>query len=187
VTAAKGAAPKASATGGAASKVAATKTAAARSAASKADGKSADGKPAARTRSRAAGGRKKAPPESRRLAELVSRAANEHRLLSPILLNLTGIPQVTDFFYIATAESARQIRRVGEDMVLWLKGQGVLPLSVDGLSSPDTRWAVLDFGDVMVHLFQKETRELYDLEGLWADAPREDPATLLKPAGRRSA
>jgi ribosome-associated protein len=108
----------------------------------------------------------------------VAGAALEHKVSSPVLLNLTGISQLTDFFYIASLDNARQIRSVAEKIVLRAKEAGHRPLGVEGISGADTHWALIDLGDVMVHLFLEEARGLYDLEGLWADAPRVDIATL---------
>jgi ribosome-associated protein len=121
---------------------------------------------------------RKSPPESKDLAALVVKAALEHKVISPVLLNLTGISNVTDFFYIASLDNSRQVKSVAEKIVLRVKEAGGRPLGLEGLSAPDTRWALIDLGDVIVHLFQPEARELYDLEGLWADAPRVDVATL---------
>jgi ribosome-associated protein len=138
---------------------------------------------------KSAGGKavkKKVPPESRELAALVCQAAGEHKIGSPVLINLTGVSQVTDWFYIATCESSRQVRSVAEKIILKLKENGVVPLSQEGVSSGDTRWALIDFGDVMVHFFHPDARAQFDLEGLWADAPREDPGTLARPRSRGS-
>ncbi|MDR1036464.1 MAG: ribosome silencing factor [Deltaproteobacteria bacterium] len=116
---------------------------------------------------------------------MVCRAAGTHDLESPVLLNLTGMCQVTDFFYVASAESSKKVKSVAEDIVRRLREQGVRPLNVDGLSNKDASWVVLDFGDVMAHIFQPEARLRYDMEGLWADAQREDPATLARPPKSR--
>ncbi|MDR2197925.1 MAG: ribosome silencing factor [Deltaproteobacteria bacterium] len=121
---------------------------------------------------------RRTPPESRDLAALVSRAALEHKVSAPVLINLAGISQVADFFYIASLDSSRQVKSVAEKIVLRVKEAGGSLLGVEGLSAADVRWALIDLGDVIVHLFQPEARALYDLEGLWADAPRVDPATL---------
>jgi ribosome-associated protein len=103
-----------------------------------------------------------------------------------VLLNLAGSSQLTDFYYIATAKSSRQVKHVAEDIMETLRRQGVRTLCVDGLSAEEASWVVLDFGDVMAHIFLEEARARYDLEGLWADVPREDPATLAgPPKGRK--
>jgi ribosome-associated protein len=121
---------------------------------------------------------RKSPPESRDLATLVVKAALEHKIISPVLLNLTGISQITDFFYIASLDNPRQVKSVAEKIVLRVKEAGGSTLGVEGISASDTRWALIDLGDVIVHLFLPEARELYDLEGLWADAPRVDMKSL---------
>ncbi|MDR3153979.1 MAG: ribosome silencing factor [Deltaproteobacteria bacterium] len=144
-------------------------------------GASAPGKPkappapASKARPRA-----KTVPESRELASLICKAAGEHKVDSPVLLNIAG-SHLTDFFYIASAESSRQVKAVAEKIILRLKENGIRPLGVEGLAAQEARWVLLDFGDVIAHVFLHEARELYDLEGLWADAPREDPGALSKP------
>jgi ribosome-associated protein len=122
--------------------------------------------------------KRKSPPESRELATLVVKAALEHKIISPVLLNLVGLSQITDFFYIASLDNSRQVKSVAEKIMLRVKEAGGRPLGVEGLSASDTRWALLDLGDVIVHLFLPDARELYDLEGLYADAPRVDMLTL---------
>jgi ribosome-associated protein len=118
------------------------------------------------------------PPESRELAGLVVRASLEHKIVSPVLINLRGVSQFTDFFYIATLENSRQVKAAAEKIMLRVKEAGGATLGVEGLSAPDARWALIDLGDVIVHLFQPEARALYDLEGLWADAPRVEMSAL---------
>ncbi|MDR2354139.1 MAG: ribosome silencing factor [Deltaproteobacteria bacterium] len=126
---------------------------------------------------------KKVPLQSRELAALVSKAASEHKISSPVLINLAGVSQITDFYYIVSAENSRQVRSVAEKIVLRVKEAGLKTLSVEGLAISDTRWVLIDLGDVIVHVFLSEARELYDLEGLFADAPRLDPKSLAPLAG----
>ncbi|MDR2443203.1 MAG: ribosome silencing factor [Deltaproteobacteria bacterium] len=106
------------------------------------------------------------------LAELVAEAAREHKVVSPVILNLTGLSSVADWFYIASAENSRQVKAVAEKIVRRVREAGVRPLGQEGLSGSDSRWALLDLGDVVAHIFMPDTRSLYDLESLWSDAPR---------------
>jgi ribosome-associated protein len=117
----------------------------------------------------------KVPLSGRDLAKLVVSAADEHKVLSPVLLNLTGLSSVADWFYIASLDSSRQVKSVAEKIIQRVTEAGLKPLGQEGLSNTECRWALLDLGEVVVHLFLAETRTLYDLEGLWADAPRVNP------------
>ncbi len=77
---------------------------------------------------------------------------------------------VADYFVIVTGRNRRHTQTLAETVRLALKHQGRLPLGQEGQT--DGRWVLLDYGDVIMHLFQKEDREYYDLENLWGDAPR---------------
>jgi ribosome-associated protein len=118
----------------------------------------------------------KNPPKTvlsgRDLAVLVAAAANEHKLVSPVLLNLTGLSSVADWFFIASLDNSRQVRAVADKIVQRLREAGLKPLGQEGLTGGECRWALLDLGEVIVHLFLPEARAYYDLEGLWPDAPR---------------
>ncbi|MDR2350545.1 MAG: ribosome silencing factor [Deltaproteobacteria bacterium] len=127
--------------------------------------------------------KRKTEPGAREVAAMVCGAAKKHKIISPVLLNLTGISQVTDYFFVASAESSRQIKAVAEKILLSLKEEDIRPYGQEGLNSGDTRWGLLDFGDIIIHLFLPEARALYDLEGLWADAPRVDIGSLLASFG----
>jgi ribosome-associated protein len=112
------------------------------------------------------------------LADLVVKAALEHKVIAPVLLNLTGLSSVADWFFIASAESSRAVRAVAEKIVRRVAEFGVKPLGLEGLGQGESHWALLDLGDVVAHIFLPETRALYDLESLWVDAPRiEQPPT----------
>jgi ribosome-associated protein len=111
-------------------------------------------------------------PSGRELADLVRRAALEHKVSSPVLLDLTGLSSVADWFFIASADNSRQIQAAAEKIVLRSREAGIKPLGQEGLGRGETRWALIDLGDVVAHIFNHEARALYDLEGLWADAPR---------------
>ncbi|MDR2142237.1 MAG: ribosome silencing factor [Deltaproteobacteria bacterium] len=111
-------------------------------------------------------------PSGRALADLVQKAALEHKVSAPVLLDLSGLSSVADWFFIASAENSRQIRAAAEKIVQRSLEAGIKPLGQEGLGRGETHWALVDLGDVVAHIFNAEARSLYDLEGLWADAPR---------------
>ena len=84
---------------------------------------------------------------------------------------------ITDVFVIASGASRRQVLSLAEEAELRLKAIGRRPLRREGVE--DARWVLLDYGDVVIHLFDLETRAYYELERLWGNAPRiaYEPAT----------
>lgn len=86
-----------------------------------------------------------------------------------ILLDLTGLTIIADYFVIATADSDRQIKAIADDLEEQLaKGYGINPLGVEGI--PASGWMLLDYGNIVVHLFSDSMRQRYQLEQLWEDA-----------------
>ena len=100
------------------------------------------------------------------------------------MLNLTGLSMVTDYFVIAHADTEVQVRAIVNGIQEALLKRGVAPLRREGWD--DARWVLIDYGDVVVHVFRTQDREYYDLERLWGDAPKlvlNEAATELVPAG----
>jgi ribosome-associated protein len=80
---------------------------------------------------------------------------------------------IVDWFVITSGRNERQVRTIAEEVEARLKaGEGAGPLRKEGLD--DARWVLLDYGDVVVHVFLDEVREYYSLERLWSDVPRLD-------------
>ena len=86
------------------------------------------------------------------------------------LLDVSSLLVITDVFLIATGTSRRHVLALADDVELALKSLDRKPLRREG--TDDAKWLLLDFGDIVVHLFDAETRAYYDLERLWADADR---------------
>jgi ribosome-associated protein len=83
-------------------------------------------------------------------------------------LDLRDLEAVCDYFLICSASSEVQVKAVAENIEEELRGQGVRPWHVEGLEG--RRWVLLDFVDVVVHVFHERTREYYMLDRLWGDA-----------------
>jgi ribosome-associated protein len=90
-----------------------------------------------------------------------------------VILDLKGVASYCDGFVICTAGSRRQVRAVAEGIVDDLAARGVRAIGVEGLDA--SRWVLIDFGDILVHVFDEPMRGFYDLEALWADARRLPP------------
>lgn len=96
--------------------------------------------------------------------------ALEKKALDLKIIKVQGISSLTDFLLIASGTSDRHVQAVAEEIRLKLKTEHNLqPLAVEGMD--EGRWVLIDYGDVMVHVFQPEVRSFYDLEGLWSEAP----------------
>jgi len=88
-----------------------------------------------------------------------------------VVLDLQGISSFTDFFVICSGTSEPQLKAIAAEIEDRLKQEhGVKAVSVDGF--PASQWIVLDYLQVIVHVFRQEKREFYSLEDLWSDAPR---------------
>ena len=89
-----------------------------------------------------------------------------------VVLDLRGMSDVCDFFVLATGQSATQVKALAKHLNNELTGAGHKPKGVEGMN--DGRWALLDFFDVVVHIFNISAREYFQLEKLWGDASRLD-------------
>ncbi len=106
------------------------------------------------------------------LAVQAARIAHDDHAEDVVVLDLRGISPVTDYFVIATGTSNRQLRAVCDEIAAHGKAGGQPVWRVAGRNSAD--WIVLDFVDVVVHLFEQSLRAYYDLELIWGEAPRID-------------
>ncbi|PLX84924.1 MAG: ribosome silencing factor [Desulfuromonas sp.] len=108
--------------------------------------------------------------QSKKQALLCAAYALEKKALNVRILEVTGISTLTDYLLIASGRSDRQVQAIAESIRLGMKEEHkTSPLAVEGVS--EGRWVLLDYGDVMVHIFQEPVREFYDLDGLWSEAP----------------
>jgi ribosome-associated protein len=86
-----------------------------------------------------------------------------------VVLNLQGLTTISDYFVLATAGSNRQAQALADALEMALKAEGRRPLSIEGYES--AVWILIDYGDVVFHVFHDEARRFYGLERLWGDAP----------------
>lgn len=105
-------------------------------------------------------------------AREAARIAEEMRAEDVVILDLRGISPVADFFVIGTGTSDRQMRAVADEIEQFGKKVGQKPYGVSGYNS--SAWLLMDYVDVVIHLFDPVKRGYYDLELLWGDAPRID-------------
>ena len=103
---------------------------------------------------------------------LCLKAAVEKKAQDPVLLELKGLSSFTDYFFLCSGKSDRQVQAIAQAIEEALKKEGIRPLGQEG--TLEGKWILLDFEDVVVHIFLEPVRKFYDLEGLWIDAPRID-------------
>jgi ribosome-associated protein len=109
--------------------------------------------------------------DSHRRAVTAARAAADKKAEDTLVLDVGDIIGITEVFVITSGTNTRQVKTICDEIELALKREGgVGPRSVEGLD--DASWVLLDYGDLVVHVFLNETREYYALERLWTDAPR---------------
>lgn len=105
------------------------------------------------------------------LAREIATALEEKLALNLIILEVEELVGYASHFVIASGRSERQVQALADHIKTRMKAEhDVWPLSVEGLQGG--KWALVDFGDVVVHIFREDERDFYDLEGLWRDAPR---------------
>jgi ribosome-associated protein len=104
------------------------------------------------------------------MAEAVAAYAAEHKALDIVQLDLREIIGYTDYFVICTGRTDRQTKAIHDAIHEGLKKEhGLLPRRIEGL--PEARWILMDYLDVVVHVFTPDMREYYRLEQLWGEAP----------------
>lgn len=122
--------------------------------------------------------------QSKDRALLCASYALEKKVVDLRILEVKGLSTLTDYLVIGTGRSDRQVQSVADAVHLGLKKEHhTLPLGVEGMK--EGRWVLIDYGDVMVHIFQESVRHFYDLDGLWTEAA-EVPLPAEAPAGKAS-
>jgi len=124
----------------------------------------------------------KQPPDPAQLARAsaLASAAHDRQAEDVVALDVRGLTSLADTFLIASGRSRQQVRAIADAVLEAARRDGIRSLGAEGLA--EGRWALLDFGSVIFHVFHEEARGHYDLERLWADAPQLDvePAELKR-------
>jgi ribosome-associated protein len=110
--------------------------------------------------------------DSKTKSLLCLKAALEKKALDPVLIELKGTTSFTDYFLLCSGKSDRQVQAIAQGIEETLKKKGIRPLGQEGISGG--KWILMDYEDVVVHIFLEPVRKFYDLEGLWIEAPRID-------------
>jgi ribosome-associated protein len=102
--------------------------------------------------------------------KLYIQAAMGRKASDLLLLDVSEITSLADVFMLCTGRSNRQVTAIADHIRRFLKDHAIRPLYIEGLK--EGHWVLLDYGQVVIHVFYEPVRQFYDLEGLWADAPR---------------
>jgi ribosome-associated protein len=105
-------------------------------------------------------------------ALLCARVATDYKAQDVVILDMRGITPLYDYLVLATGNSRRQLHTLAEEIDSAMAGEGETRLGIEGYAS--AKWIVQDYGDIVVHLFDPETRSYYGLDDLWADATALD-------------
>jgi ribosome-associated protein len=112
------------------------------------------------------------PSNSKEKAFCCARAALDHKAIDLVILSIQNLSSFTDYFVICSGNSDRQVQAIASHIEDTLAEIGISPLGTEG--KREGRWVLLDYGEVVVHIFYHPVREFYDLERLWADAQKID-------------
>lgn len=103
-----------------------------------------------------------------KIAALAAEAAEDKKARDVVVLDISDISVVCDYFVICSGLSSTQVKAIAENIEEKLEEKGIKKLRIEGLR--DAHWVLLDFGPVVVHVFQEDDRQFYNLEHLWGDA-----------------
>lgn len=98
--------------------------------------------------------------------------AFERKAKSITAIDVKQLTSYTDTLIIIEGRSQRQVTSIAQHLIKSLKSQGIKAIGVEGVK--EGQWALLDYGDIIIHIFESEAKSFYDIEGLWADVPRID-------------
>lgn len=109
--------------------------------------------------------------------DVYAKAALGKKASRLVMLDVHNLSSITDVFLVCSGQSNRQVTAIADHIKVDLKKQGIRPLGIEGLN--EGHWVVMDYGDVIIHVFYEPIRAFYDIEGLWADAKRIKTASML--------
>lgn len=100
----------------------------------------------------------------------ITGAADKRRAEEVVVLDMRGLTTICDYFVICSGRSRPHVDAIAEEVEEQMSALGIEPRHIEGI--PDSSWVILDYLDVVVHVFEPDARRFYNLEGLWGDAAR---------------
>jgi ribosome-associated protein len=113
--------------------------------------------------------------------EISLKAAIEKKAIDIVMLDLRELSNFTDYFLIMSGNSDRHTQALAQEIIKKMEESGYNPLGIEGFNKG--HWILLDFGEVIIHIFFEPIRTYYDLEGLWIDAPRVNLEKIKRKIG----
>ncbi len=101
---------------------------------------------------------------------MAAEKAIDKKAVDTVIIEVSELTSVADYFVICSGENPAQIRAIADEISSCFSGEKIKPLGKEGMDT--AKWVLIDYGDIVVHIFDEETREFYDLEKFWIDAPR---------------
>ena len=108
--------------------------------------------------------------ESLEKAHLCLEIIKERKALNPVMFEVEKLTSITDFFLIASGNSSRQVQAIARHLNRRMREEGFRAYGIEG--EQEGHWILMDYSDIVIHIFYQPVREFYDLEGLWMEAPR---------------
>jgi ribosome-associated protein len=109
------------------------------------------------------------PRPAERKARSAARAALDKRATDLVLLDVRAVSSIADYFLVCSGKSTTHLETISDAILAELKAEAIRPLHAEGAA--ESGWILLDYGDVLMHVFLEDTRAYYALERLWGDAP----------------
>ncbi|MBN1106472.1 MAG: ribosome silencing factor [Deltaproteobacteria bacterium] len=103
-------------------------------------------------------------------AILCLKIIKERKAIDPILFDVGNLTSITEYFLVASGNSSRQVQAIAKHVSRRMKEEGFKVFGIEG--EAQGQWVLIDYSDVVIHIFYQPVREFYDLEGLWIEAPR---------------
>lgn len=107
-------------------------------------------------------------------------AADNKKAHDLVALDISGIASFTNYFLLCTGDSSRQMQAIADEVEKRLKASGIRPSHIEGYQNSE--WILMDYIDLVIHIFSKSARAYYDLERLWRDGKKLDVEKLLEEA-----
>lgn len=114
--------------------------------------------------------------ESNKMAKIAYQALDDKKAVDIKIINIAGVSPLGDYFIIAGGENGNQVQAMSDNVIEMLGRAGFECKNIEGYQSAD--WILQDYGDIIVHIFNKEARKFYDLERIWRDGKLVSPENL---------
>ena len=103
-------------------------------------------------------------------ARICLKIIKERKAIDPVLFEVAKLTSIADYFLLASGSSSTQVQAISRHVQRKMREAGFRPYGIEG--EKEGHWTLIDYGDLVVHIFYQPYREFYDLEGLWIEAPR---------------